>query len=226
MRSNFPIEFKKSNFIFTVLYLKNKDITVIKKAIQEKMYCVPFFLKSSSIIFDISNLFELHTILKLCNIIESFGLKIIGVTGCNDVQLRKLINSAGIQLFNTYHMLKIDNKDNRINKYQKTQVINNHVRSGQRVYAINSDLIINTHVSEGAELIADGNIHIYGNMRGRALAGASGDTDSQIYCTNLQAELISIAGRFWLNEQIPSNFIGKGARLYLVHNKMTIDNII
>ncbi len=75
-------------------------------------------------------------------------------------------------------------------------------------------------------MIADGNIHIYGMMRGRVLAGASGDNDCQIYCTHLQAELVSIAGQFWLSEQIPADFIGKAARLCLVNNELTINNII
>lgn len=63
----------------------------------------------------------------------------------------------------------------------KTRLINVPVRSGQRIYAPQCDLIVTNHVSAGAELIADGNIHVYGMMRGRALAGASGDREAQIF---------------------------------------------
>ena len=82
------------------------------------------------------------------------------------------------------------------------------------------------NVSAGAELIADGNIHIYGLMRGRVLAGAAGDTESQIFCTHLHAELISIAGQYWLSDQIPGEFAGKAAKLSLVNNELTINNLI
>lgn len=111
-------------------------------------------------------------------------------------------------------------------QFKKTRIIDTPVRSGQRIYAPNSDLIVTSNISAGAELLADGNIHIYGMMRGRALAGASGDTESQIYCTHLQAELVSIAGEYWLSEQIPTDFIGKATRLSLVDNKLHIENLI
>lgn len=77
-------------------------------------------------------------------------------------------------------------------------------------------------MSAGAELIADGNIHVYGMMRGRALAGASGDRDAQIFCTNLAAELVSIAGEYWLSDNIPAEFYGKAARLRLGDGALTI----
>ncbi len=96
------------------------------------------------------------------------------------------------------------------------------MRSGQRIYAPQCDLIVTSHVSAGAELIADGNIHVYGMMRGRALAGASGDRETQIFCTNLMAELVSIAGEYWLSDQIPAEFYGKAARLQLVENALTV----
>ncbi|MNE93850.1 Septum site-determining protein MinC [compost metagenome] len=77
-------------------------------------------------------------------------------------------------------------------------------------------------VSAGAELIADGNIHIYGMMRGRALAGAAGDANCQIFCTHLGAELVSIAGQYWLSDQIPTDYLGQAARLSLLNNVLTI----
>ena len=104
----------------------------------------------------------------------------------------------------------------------KTRLIDQPVRSGQRIYAPHCDLIVTNHVSAGAELIADGNIHVYGMMRGRALAGAGGDRDAQIFCTNLSAELVSIAGEYWLSDNIPAEFYGKAARLRLGENALTV----
>ena len=84
----------------------------------------------------------------------------------------------------------------------KTTVITKPVRAGTQVYAKDGDLIILSSVNAGAEVIADGHIHIYGPLRGRALAGASGDTSARIFCKTLEAELIAIAGHYLVNEKI------------------------
>jgi septum site-determining protein MinC len=73
-------------------------------------------------------------------------------------------------------------------------IIDTPVRGGQRIYARGTDLIITAVVNSGAEVIADGNIHIYAPLRGRALAGASGNTSARIFTMSLEAELVSIAG--------------------------------
>lgn len=79
---------------------------------------------------------------------------------------------------------------------RKTMVIDQSVRSGQRIYAQGADLIIMGQVSAGAEVIADGNVHVYGVLRGRALAGAAGDDQARILSTCFEPELVSIAGYY------------------------------
>src|SRR3546814_17739792 len=74
-------------------------------------------------------------------------------------------------------------------------VINRPLRSGQRIYARNTDLIVIGVVSQGAEVIADGNIHVYGPLRGKAMAGARGDTSARIFTTQLDPELLAIVDR-------------------------------
>ena len=78
----------------------------------------------------------------------------------------------------------------------RTQMLDKPLRSGQRFYAKGSDLIVTAMVSAGAEVIADGNIHIYAPLRGRALAGASGDATARIFTTCMEAELVSVAGLY------------------------------
>lgn len=73
-------------------------------------------------------------------------------------------------------------------------IINRPLRSGQRIYARDTDLIVIGMVSQGAEVIADGNIHVYGPLRGKAMAGARGDTSARIFTTQLDPELLAIAG--------------------------------
>ncbi|MDE5285708.1 MAG: septum site-determining protein MinC, partial [Buchnera aphidicola] len=110
-------------------------------------------------------------------------------------------------------------------KIQKTHIVETPVRSGQKIYAQNADLIVTNNVSAGAELVADGNIHIYGIFRGRVLAGANGDITSKIFCTQLFAELVSISGEYWLSDQIPTNFFGKSAKIYLKNQFLTIHSL-
>lgn len=83
-----------------------------------------------------------------------------------------------------------------------SRVVTTPVRSGQQVYAAGGDLIVLSSVSEGAEVLADGNIHVYGPLRGRALAGVRGDAQARIFCQSLEAELVSIAGDFKLHDDL------------------------
>ncbi|MGH8553382.1 MAG: septum site-determining protein MinC, partial [Methylococcales bacterium] len=97
------------------------------------------------------------------------------------------------------------------------------VRSGQRVYAANGDLIVLATVSAGAEIIAEGNIHVYGTLRGRALAGVKGDLNARIFCTDLQAELVSISGQYQISEGIDHSLHGKAAQIYLSGESLFIE---
>ena len=96
-----------------------------------------------------------------------------------------------------------------------SKIISRPVRSGQQVYAEGSDLIILSHVSEGAEVLADGNIHVYGTLRGRALAGVKGDIGARVFCKNLQAELVSIAGNFMMSDALRAKLWEASAQIYL-----------
>ncbi len=89
------------------------------------------------------------------------------------------------------------------------------VRSGQRVYARNRDLIVTAGVGAGAEVMADGCVHIYGTLRGRALAGAHGDTSARMFCQEFHAELVSIGGVFRVFETIPAELVGKPVQAWL-----------
>ncbi len=99
------------------------------------------------------------------------------------------------------------------------QLINHPVRSGQRIYS-RGDLTIIGAVSAGAEVIADGNIHIYGALRGRAIAGAQGDESARIFCQKLDAELISIAGNYKPNEDIDEQYRNRNVQISLEGEKI------
>ena len=104
----------------------------------------------------------------------------------------------------------------------KTRLVTQPVRSGTQIYARGADLVVTAAVSPGAEIIADGNIHVYGALRGRALAGAGGDVDARIFCSRLEAELVSIAGRYLVSEQLPSEQQGFPVQIALVDERLTV----
>ncbi len=99
------------------------------------------------------------------------------------------------------------------------------VRSGQQVYARGRDLILTKLVANGAEVIADGSIHVYGALRGRALAGAQGDASARIYCQEFHAELVSIAGQYRVFEDIPSELRGQRVQAWLDGEKLIVQKL-
>ncbi|GAB3358092.1 septum site-determining protein MinC [Lysobacter tyrosinilyticus] len=96
------------------------------------------------------------------------------------------------------------------------------VRSGQQVYAANRDLSVLANIGAGAEVMADGSIHIYGPLRGRALAGAQGWAQARIFCREFHAELVAIAGRYKVLEEIPKELRGKPVQIWLEGEELKI----
>jgi septum site-determining protein MinC len=101
-------------------------------------------------------------------------------------------------------------------------LIDRPVRSGQQVYAEGGDLIVLATVSPGAEIIADGNIHVYGTLRGRALAGARGNAEARIFCQRLDAELIAIAEHYRLSDGIQESQRGDPVQVFLDGDSLVI----
>ncbi|WP_114195102.1 septum site-determining protein MinC [Edaphovirga cremea] len=224
--SQTPIELKGSSFTLSVVHLHSSQPEVIRLALQEKVEQAPAFLKNAPVVINVASLNGDVDWKDLQQAVASAGLRVVGISGCKDERQKRAIARAGLPLMS-------EGRGNRRaaeppaavapdNVPAKTRIISTPVRSGQQIYARNSDLIVTSSVSAGAELIADGNIHIYGMMRGRALAGAAGDAQCQIFCTHLSAELVSIAGQYWLSDQIPSEHLGQAARLSLQDNVLTI----
>lgn len=96
------------------------------------------------------------------------------------------------------------------------------VRSGQQLYARERDLVVAAAVANGAEVIADGSIHVYGSLRGRAMAGAQGDETARIFCSDFRAELVAIAGHYRVFEDMPKEFEGQAVQCWLDNGKLMI----
>jgi septum site-determining protein MinC len=101
-------------------------------------------------------------------------------------------------------------------------VVTQPVRSGQIVHAQHNDLVVLAPVNPGAQVIADGHLHVYATLRGRAVAGAQGLLGARIFCQKLEAELVAIAGAYVMADEIPSERRGKPAQIYLENGECRI----
>jgi septum site-determining protein MinC len=104
----------------------------------------------------------------------------------------------------------------------KPLVVQQTVRSGQLVYAHGTDLIVLAPVNPGAQLMADGNIHVYSTLRGRAVAGARGARDARIFCQRLEAELVGVDSAYVAAEALPADRLGKPAQIFLDGDRCVI----
>lgn len=226
-------EFKSGMVTIPVLNLFSTDVTAITHQLHEKINQAPDFFINSSLLIDLQKIpdQELNLAL-LIDAIRNAGMFPIGIRGgsieqrkaANDLMLPGLSAHSNINpQLPTKKEAKLapvaeDSEKTSTDKIETT-VISQPIRSGQRIYA-KGDLIITAQVSAGAEIIAEGNIHVYATLRGRALAGVQGDANARIFCSNLQAELVSVAGNYRVSEDITESERNTPVQIYL--NKQAI----
>ncbi|MEW6485557.1 MAG: septum site-determining protein MinC, partial [Pseudomonadota bacterium] len=173
--SQTPIELKGSSFTLSVVHLHHTQPEVIRQAILEKIDQAPAFLKNAPVVLNISSLSADVNWPKIQSAITSTGLRIMGVSGCKDEQLKQLIQAAGLPVLTEGKDLRKTRDSEPLpapaeppvtappvvtegETFARTRIVNTPVRSGQQIYAKNADLIVTSSVSAGAELVADGNI--------------------------------------------------------------------
>lgn len=240
--SNTPpaLEFKSSTFSVPVLALSSVDLDVIEQQLQEKVSLAPEFFRNSPLVLDLQEInkhgYEID-IAALTDIVRKAGLLPIGVRGGNLQQNKQAlellipvysIHSGGVSTENKKQK-KItplpEQKADSGADVTTTTMITQPIRSGQRIYAA-GDLVILSQVSAGAEIMAEGNIHVYNTLRGRALAGVRGNTEARIFCFDLQAELISIAGNYKVSEDLDETVRNKPVQIHLQDQALIINDIV
>lgn len=198
-------DLKGSSFTLSVLHLSDNDVHKTIEFLKDRVQQAPSFFASAPVVINIEQVSKDIDFASLKQGILDAGLVPVGITGCKNKQTQKLATEAGFAI-----MLGSKSPAQAIEAPASSlipaKVIRTPIRSGQQVYAKDCDLVIMNNVSAGAEVIADGSIHVYGTLRGRALAGANGQKEAIIVCHDLQAELLSIAGSYWLSDQIEREF--------------------
>ncbi|MDD5269375.1 MAG: septum site-determining protein MinC [Methylococcales bacterium] len=236
------LEFKSSTFSVPVLVLSSVDLGIIEQQLQEKIKLAPEFFRNSPLVLDLQEINKQGlgiNIEELTGIIRKAGLFPVGVRGGN-VQQNKQALELLIPVYSVHKGgVTAENKKQKTITpapvpEQKTDtdigigettLITQPIRSGQRIYAA-GDLIILAQVSAGAEIMAEGNIHVYNTLRGRALAGVRGNTEARIFCIDLQAELISIAGNYKVSEDLDDTVRNKPVQIYLQDQALIIKDIV
>jgi septum site-determining protein MinC len=237
MPNNLPtLEFKSGSFSVPVLILFTDDLNVIGEQLEEKVSLAPEFFLNSPLIFDVQELNKQGCVVDISAIVQVIrrsGLLPTGIRGGNVEQNKKalelLIPVYSVHAINT---ATPDTKKQKIVAPEPisvatgtTTMITRPIRSGQRIYA-SGDLVVLAQVSAGAEIMAEGNIHVYNTLRGRALAGVQGNVDARIFCSDLQAELISIAGNYKISEDMRDVVSKKSVQIYLQGHTLIIKDIV
>lgn len=230
-------EFKSGVLTIPVLNLFSTDINVITHQLREKIKQAPEFFTNSSLLLDLSPLQDQELNLALLvDAIRNSGMRPIGVRGgttsqhqdAKDLMLPIMTSQNSISSKQAAPVkVEIPTQESSEPVASTTiasTVINQAIRSGQRIY-VKGDLIIIAQVSAGAEVMAEGNIHIYGSLRGRALAGVQGDESAQIFCSDLQAELVSVAGNYRISEDLDDSNRNTPVQIYLNDQALIIKNI-
>lgn len=215
-------QLKGGLFTLTAIQLTSSNLNALLADLTLKVEQAPKFFYHAPIVIDLQKLNQpgiMLDFLALRNILHKVHLVPVGVKGGSEEQ-HIAAQQAGLAVLQEGRRDKESFISTKTNPNTKdtplpasnaltepdagsaTRIITDPVRSGQQIYVRNGDLIVLNSVSHGAELLADGNIHVYGPLRGRALAGVTGDTKAHIFCQKLEAELVSIAGQYKISEDI------------------------
>jgi septum site-determining protein MinC len=227
-------EFKSTTARLTAFIPVTTDCDQLHAALQSQLGGVDHFLAGEQIVIDFNSLPQIPSaveIVAMISLLRQFALAPIAAQGGNRDQ-QVAAKEAGLVILSDSDLAASSvAPQNTQPQYQPealapqgATIITRPVRTGQQVYAKGGDLIVLALVSNGAEVIADGNIHVYAPLRGRALAGARGDSKARIFTTCMEAELVSIAGIYRsLDQDLPASISSKPAQISLEQDKIMIE---
>ena len=231
----------KGSVVTTVLLeVRTPNVDQIELGLKEKIAQVPQFFDQAPLIIDISACSESITLDLMQALVDrcrALGLAVIGWRSSEssipswrfDCQL-PLLPNANSRNIRSKPEAPVPAKDpdvviktvvEEVEVSQPTKIITKPVRSGQQIYS-SGDLVVMSQVSAGAEVLAEGNIHVYGALRGRALAGVKGNSEARVFCKSLEAELVAIAGNFMLSDALQKIIWKDAAQVLLVDDTLEI----
>jgi septum site-determining protein MinC len=224
------LELKGSLLTLMILRLFENDSEKIAEQLAEKVAQAPGLFQQAPVVIDLQALPDDNQTIDLTEIVRllrTYGFIPVAIRGGNPPQHQLALSlNLGIMVDNS--------RAERPQRYPEpepvapsppclTKIVTHPIRSGQQVLALRGDLIVLATVSHGAEILAQRHIHVYGALRGRALAGVNGDCEARIFCQQLDAELVSVAGQYQINEELENHLRGKPAQVYLENDTLKIE---
>jgi septum site-determining protein MinC len=235
------IELKGRMMLVSILRLQTREAEALDAALAARMAEAPELMRDMPVVADLEALdtLALPELLVALERIRRHGFKLIGLQQSR-VATELVAEASGLPLLVLSGKTVADAAPARPRAappeaprpaaaapvaHTPTRLVSQPVRSGQQIYARGGDLIITGAVSAGAEVLADGHIHIYGSLRGRALAGVRGLTSAHIFCRRIDAELVSIAGHYRIAEDILDSERGENRLVSLSGETLHITEI-
>ena len=245
-RTKAVFEFKSATLPLIAVILKTADLDVLAEALDAQLADSPDFFEQEPVVIDLSLLQDEETegdaeidFTALRKLLARHQTQPVAVRGGSNAQ-NIAARAAGLSVTampvaptptpRAPPSEPVNEAPQIVREVQVpangTLVIDRPLRSGQQVYARGGDVIVTAVVSFGAEVIADGNVHVYAPLRGKAIAGARGNTEARIFTTCMEAQLVAIAGIYRTVEvALPADIAGKAAQIWLDDKKIVMDPI-
>lgn len=235
----------------TVLELFNPDLEELDRQLEEKAAQAPTFFRNAPVLLDFRHLdqeVDISWLDSACRLLTDNNFVPVGITGAAQ-SLEYAARGRNMAVWPSGGTVRQAAEPEEPNPKQpqaeikppkpeqqqavpphaqahsETLVVRQPVRSGQKIYCRGGDLIVLASVSTGAEILADGHIHVYGTLRGRALAGVQGKESARIFCYDLQADLVSIAGNYIINDDLPADKRNKAVQVFLHQDQLQIESL-
>ena len=236
-------EIKSASLPLVSFLLKNSNLSDLEADLSRRLGATPDFFDNDPVVIDLQQVDDASAVLDftaLCALLRSHRMNPVAVRG---VQEHHLANAAAAGLFEARDLSpsapsgRVETVIQEVVREvevirevpapsEAALVIDKPLRSGQHVYARGRDLVMLAMVNPGAEIMADGHIHVYAPLRGKAIAGARGDETARIFTSCLEAELISIAGTYRTSDTpLPKEVAGKPAQVSLQGDKLVMQRL-
>lgn len=227
----------------TVIEIHEEDCDRIAALVEEQLARAPGFFTRLPVLLSLAGV--MPDLSRVCEVLKAAELVVVGVLDPDDATATAA-RESGLGVIHSPHRRAStsapkdkpprrtgasETKKPEAAEVQReeqpartpSRLITRPVRSGQQIYARGGDLVITSSVSEGAEILADGHIHVYGALRGRALAGASGDTEARIYCRRFEPDLVAIAGCYKVADAMDEKVRSKPVQVRLENEHLLIE---
>jgi septum site-determining protein MinC len=221
---------------FTVLRLRSTDVELVERQLRVKTAQLPSLFLDAPVLVDLAGLGDEARSLPLGELVRAMrACKLVPVAVANvPDDLRGAVSDAGLGLWRAPlggrpRATPDDDAETPAPEsaapapvtaparapFSGPVVVTKPVRGGQVIHARDNDLVVLAPVNPGAQVIADGHLHVYAPLRGRAVAGASGLPGARIFCQKLEAELVAVSGAYVSAEEIPAELRGRAVQVFL-----------